>query len=173
MSSSTIPIVSLQSCHNRTQFDCGVEELNSYLRERAGQDMRNHFASVFVATDPNGERIDAYYTLSSASVKLAALPDSLVKKLPKYPDVPAIRLGRLAVDRSSQGKGLGAALLADAAIRCLTNAPAWATLVVDAKDADAVRFYKKFGFASLPEDDRHLFLMRKSLEDHLAPTHNR
>jgi ribosomal protein S18 acetylase RimI-like enzyme len=153
-------------------FDCGVEELNNYLRERAGQDMRNHYASVFVAVSPTGKKVLGYYTLSNASIRLAALPHSLAQKLPKYPDVPAIRIGRLAVDCLKQGQGLGAALLADAAIRCVTNVPAWAALVVDAKDAGAVRFYQKFGFTSLPEGDRHLFLMRTSLTDFLTPSHN-
>lgn len=146
-------------------FDCGVPALDSYLKERAGQDVRNHYASLFLAAEDGTQRVLGYYTLSSASVCLRDVPESLKKTLPKYPDIPAIRLGRLAVDRTMQGKGLGAELLADAVFRAVANVAAWSVMVVDAKDEAAVRFYEKFGFSRLPDDRRRLYVMRKPLED--------
>jgi ribosomal protein S18 acetylase RimI-like enzyme len=161
-------IALLSKEHDRGSFDCGVEALNIYLQKQAGQDMRSHYASVFVSLEEETGRISGYYTLSNASIKLDALTDSAAKRLPRYPDVPAIRLGRLAVDRVWQGRGLGTALLADAVVRCVANVSAWTALVVDAKDEDAVVFYRRFGFTRLSEGDKQLFIMRKPLVDYIA-----
>jgi ribosomal protein S18 acetylase RimI-like enzyme len=163
-----LTIVPLQKSHDRSTFDCGVEALNTYLQQRAGQDMRNHYASVFVSLEDETERINGFYTLSNTRIRLDTLEYSVAKKLPRYPDVPAIRLGRLAVDDSKQGQGFGTALLADAVIRCVSNVSAWATLVVDAKDESAAAFYRGFGFTSLLDDDSHLFITRKPLVDFIA-----
>jgi predicted GNAT family N-acyltransferase len=95
---------------------------------------------------------------------LALLPDSLQKKLPKYPDIPAVRLGRLAVDKSMQGQGIAGKLLADAVIRSLKSVPAWVALVVDAKDENACAFYSRFGFVALLDDPKHLYSFRQDLE---------
>jgi ribosomal protein S18 acetylase RimI-like enzyme len=134
--------------------------------------MRRHYASVFVSVEKRTERVSGYYTLSNASISLNVLEDSIARRLPRYPDVPAIRLGRLAVDRAWQGKGLATALLADAVVRCVSNISAWAVLVVDAKDENAATFYRRFGFASLTDDNRHLFIMRGPLADCIASISN-
>jgi predicted GNAT family N-acyltransferase len=102
--------------------------------------------------------------LSNASVNILIVPGPAQKKLSKYKEVPSIRLGRLAVDRSVRGQGLGARLLANAVIRSTSNVSAWALMVVDAKDDTACSFYRKFGFESLLDDERHLFISRKDLE---------
>lgn len=161
-------IFPLDKEYDRSSFDCGCEPLNTYLQKQAGQDMRRHYASVFVAVEEGTTRVCGYYTLSNASIRLDALEDSIAKRLPRYPDVPAIRLGRLAVDQAWQGKGLGAALLADAVVRCVANVSAWVTLVVDAKDESAVAFYRHFGFTSLVDDNKHLFIMREPLVAYIA-----
>jgi ribosomal protein S18 acetylase RimI-like enzyme len=130
--------------------------------------MRKHYASVFVSLEKGTEQVNGYYTLSNASISLNALEDSISRRLPRYPNVPAIRLGRLAVGRAWQGKGLATALLADAVVRCVSNISAWTALVVDAKDDNAVAFYWRFGFTSLTDDDKHLFIMREPLVDRIA-----
>ena len=160
----TFSIVPLESRHVKEGFDCGAAELNQYLFRQAGQDVRKYYAAIFAAVDNVTNRIVGYYTLSNTSVNLDFIPVSLRKKLPKYTQVPAIRLGRLAVDATAQGQGIGAQLLADAAIRSVLNVSAWTIMTVDAKDDKACAFYKRFGFESLTDDKLHLYVTRQDLE---------
>jgi hypothetical protein len=83
-----------------------VKALDRYFGTQVSQDIKRRVAACFVALDQEGS-IAGYYTLASASVSLADLPAPLMKKLPRYPSVPAVRMGRLAVARSCQGIGLG------------------------------------------------------------------
>lgn len=87
----------LSVTHDRTVFHCHAEPLNRYLREQASQDIRRRVAACFVAVTDE-QRIAGYYTLASTSVFLKDLPANISKKLPRYPTVPAVRMGRLAVD---------------------------------------------------------------------------
>ncbi len=103
-------------------------------------------------------RIAGYYTLASTSVLLADLPPGIGKKLPRYPLVPAVRMGRLAVDETFKGQGLGGALLADALERVAQAEIAAFALVVDAKDETAASFYRHHGFVALPDSPLTLFL---------------
>jgi GNAT superfamily N-acetyltransferase len=157
-------IVQYNDSHVNENFDCGEPALNLYFERYSGQDIRRHYATMFVAVRESTKQIIGFYTLSSASIKLSLLRSSLQKKLPKYPDIPAIRLGRLAVDKSMQGQGIGGELLADAVIRSLHSVAAWAALVVDAKDERACDFYNKYGFLALPDDPKHLYSFRHDLE---------
>jgi ribosomal protein S18 acetylase RimI-like enzyme len=122
------------------------------------QDIRRHIANCFVAVEAITSTIAAGYTISAASIPLVDLPLDETKRLPRYPTVPAIRIGRLAVDKNFQGRGLGAALLADAAARALKADAAALTLLVDAKNDQAVAFYQRFGFRALASQPRTLFL---------------
>jgi GNAT superfamily N-acetyltransferase len=130
--------------------------LNRYLREQASQDIRRRMAACFVAL-ADEKRIAGYYTLASASLLLTDLPASTGKKLPRYPTVPAVRLGRLAVDQVFKGQGLGGALLADALDRAARSEIAAYALIVDAKDEAAAAFYRHHGFIALPDSPRTLF----------------
>ena len=114
-------------------------------------------AACFVALTTEW-RIASYYTLSSASLLLADLPADTRKRLPRYPTVPAVRMGRLAVDQTFVGQGLGGALLADALYRAARSEIAAYALMVDAKDEAAVAFYRHHGFMALPDSPRVLFL---------------
>jgi ribosomal protein S18 acetylase RimI-like enzyme len=113
--------------------------------------------TCFVALT-GGQRVAGYYTLSSASLVLADLPDGASKKLPRYPTVPAVRMGRLAVDQDFHGQGLGSALLADALNRAARSEIAAYALIVDAKDESAAAFYRHHGFIALPNSPSILFL---------------
>ncbi|WP_141055850.1 GNAT family N-acetyltransferase [Tepidiphilus succinatimandens] len=157
MSRAPFLLVPLDAVHDRASFDCGSEPLNRYLREHATQDMRRRVAACFVAL-AEGPRIAGYYTLAAASLLLADLPPSIGKKLPRYPSVPAVRLGRLAVDRAFKGQGLGSALLADALARAARSEIAAFALMVDAKDEAAAAFYRHHGFIALPDSPLTLFL---------------
>ncbi|HEY1933016.1 MAG TPA: GNAT family N-acetyltransferase [Acetobacteraceae bacterium] len=101
--------------------------------------------------------IAGYYTLSSTSVQLAELPGQMVRKLPRYPLVPATLLGRLAVDRRQQGKGYGRFLLADALFRAARSEIASFAVIVDAKDENARRFYERESFLPFPDQPMKLF----------------
>lgn len=147
----------LDASHDRSRFDCGTPALNRYLAEQASQDMRRRVASCFVARNDAG-RIAGYYTLAAASVPLTELPAAVTKKLPRYRAVPTVRMGRLAVDLSFRGQGLGGALLADALARSMRSEIAAYALLVDAKDEQASAFYQHHGFIPLPEAALTLFL---------------
>ena len=150
-------VASLDVTHDRAGFNSGVEPPDRYLREQVSQDIRRRVAACFVALTDE-QRIAGYYTLASASLMLADLPSNITKKLPRYPTVPAVRIGRLAVDRAFAGKDLGGALLADALNRAARSEIAAYAVVVDAKGDSAAAFYKHHGFISLPDSPLTLFL---------------
>ncbi|HVZ07892.1 GNAT family N-acetyltransferase [Rhodopila sp.] len=146
----------LVSSHDRSEFESGVESLDRYFRTQAGQDARKNMAAPFVLVLPEGT-IAGYYTLSSTSAQLAELPAQTVRKLPKYPLVPATLLGRLAVDRRHQGKGYGRFLLGDALHRAARSEIASFAVIVDAKDENARRFYERESFLPFPDQPMKLF----------------
>jgi predicted GNAT family N-acyltransferase len=152
--------------HDRAAFSCGVDFLDVYLRKRAGQDFKKHAAVPFVLT-PDGSTIAGYYTLSQYAVQLDKVPLEVAKKLPKYPLVPTTLIGRLAVSTAFRGQGHGETLLMDALHRILQHCGevASAGVIVDAKDADAVSFYKKYGFLGLPNVEKRLFLPMGTVEE--------
>jgi predicted GNAT family N-acyltransferase len=145
--------------HDRAAFSCGAQVLHAYLQKQAGQDLKKRAAVPLVIT-PNGTTIAGYYTLSQYSLQLDEVPVEVAKRLPKYPMIPATLLGRLAVSSAFRGQGHGATLLMDALYRTLHHSRevASAGVIVDAKDAAALAFYKKYGFLELPTVNRRLFL---------------
>ncbi len=157
-------VVPLDRRHDREAFRCGVEALDGYFRLHASQDVRRSVSSLFVAEEVGSGDVHGFYTLSMAAVLLDRLPDSLQRKMPRYPAIPAVRLGRLAVALVARGNGLGEHLLMDAMARSLRSEVAWAAFLVDAKDDGARSFYARYGFHSLLDDQNHLFLVRRSLE---------
>lgn len=151
--------------HERAAFFCGVDSLDLYLKELAGQDLKKHAAVSFVLT-PDGREIAGYYTLSQYAVQLANVPEHLAKKLPKYPMVPTTLIGRLAFSTAFRGQRHGETLLMDALNRILNHSKelASAGAIVDAIDDAAVAFYKKYGFLELPKVPRRLFLPIGTIE---------
>ena len=147
----------LNGAHDRTTFNSGSAPLDRYLREQVTQDVRRRVAACFVATT-DGVRIAGYYTLASASLLLGELPASIAKKLPRYPTVPTVRMGRLAIDQGFKGQGLGSALLADALVRATRSDVAAFAMMVDAKDDAAANFYRHHAFIALPGSSGTLFL---------------
>jgi len=145
---------------DRSEFSCGVEALDRYLREQAGQDARKRVATPFVLCEGTSDRVVGYYTLSALSLDIGEWPEAVAKKLPKYPLVPATLLGRLAVDAQVRGSGAGEHLLMDALHRTLkaTEQVASIAVVVDAKNAAAEAFYRRYGFVSLADQAHRLFL---------------
>ena len=156
----------LREDHNRADFSCGNASLDRYLKEQAGQDLRRGCATPFVLVSERGDTtVLGYYTLSSYGIDVGELPPDVVKKLPRYPLIPATLLGRLAVDRRFQAQGIGEFLLLDALHRALVQSSeiATAAVVVDAIDAGAVKFYQHFGFVRFPAIASRLFLPMKAV----------
>lgn len=148
-------------------FTCGVEALDRYLRNQASQDARRGFAAVYLALGDES-RVLGFYTLSMAGVPIERVPANLRSKMPRYPSVPAIRLGRLAVSIEVRGRGMGEFLLVDAMNRALQNEVAWAAFIVDAKDETARAFYLRYEFLAFTDDRNHLFLPRPTVESALV-----
>ncbi len=113
---------------------------------------------------PTAPTILGYYTISNLSIEARDLPAELVKRLPRYPVLPATLIGRLAVDQSQRGKGLGGLLLFDALRRSLATGIASLTVVVDAKDEHARAFYAHDGFRQLGSHGDRLFLASKDID---------
>lgn len=157
MSAAPFRVTLLDSACERSHFNSGSAPLDGYFHRQVTQDVRRRVTACFVALTSEG-RAAGYYTLASASVLLAQLPASIAKKLPRYPLLPAVRMGRLAVDREYRGCGLGGALLADALDRAIRAEIAAFALLVDAKDDPAAAFYRHHGFIALPSAGMTLFL---------------
>ncbi len=156
--SDTFRIEPLSAEHGRAGFVCGSEPLDRYFRTQASQDVRRRIATCFVAVSREKDEIAGYYTLSATSVALEAVSPRIIKKLPRYPVVPAALMGRLAVARSYQGLGLGGVLIADALKRVTRAEMGVFALIVDAKDESAQRFYERHGFTVLPGERLRLLL---------------
>lgn len=146
-------ITTLSPDQDRKGFDCGVPELNRYLKERATQDIRRRAAGCWVLVDAqNPKTILGFYALSPEGVATAELPDleaALRKKLPAYKRVGAVLLGRLAIALSHQGKRLGERLLMDAFHRALEAEIPYVLMLTDPKNKKAESFYEKYGFQPL------------------------
>jgi GNAT superfamily N-acetyltransferase len=138
------------------------------LRKHALQNHQNRSARSFVVL--RSGRVVGYYSLAAASVERDSVPARVAKGLGAYP-VPVFLLARLAVDQSEKGKGLGAALLKDALLRCARAAEfvGCRAVLVHAKDEQAQAFYRKHGFEPSPIDEFHLYLLMKDLLAILAP----
>ena len=147
----------------RSGFDCGVLALNDFLQKRLSQELKARSCACYVLHEENEKRVLGYYTLSASQV-VATHFEGIEKRLPRYPDIPVTLIGRLAICSSQQGKGLGGVLLADAIKRAYDNSEVIGAcaIVVDAKDANAVAFYQRYGFQQFAEDQMKLCLMMKT-----------
>ncbi|MBI4494711.1 MAG: GNAT family N-acetyltransferase [Chloroflexi bacterium] len=146
--------------HPRADFSCGVEALDRYFHQQAGQDQRRGLAVPYVLVDTTSGAVVGYYTLSTLSIVPASLPVAVTRRLPRYQTFPGILIGRLAVDQRARGQGLGAMLLMDALRRCLdlSRQIGAMAVVVDARDEAARAFYERYGFLRLVDHDYRLFL---------------
>ncbi len=143
--------------HNTKRFDCGEEELNSFLRQYALKNDVNDIGRTYVAVRPDETEILGYYTISSGTVRFTQLPAHL--KLPRYP-IPTAHIGKLATDLSVQGQGLGEALLIDALEKVEAASKAIGIKVVEliALTEKAKAFYLRYGFDELTDDPLRLYM---------------
>ena len=156
--------------HDRAGFACGSDSLDRYLRQQAGQDQRRRMTRVYVLRQRSSYAVAGFYTLANSAIQLVELPPARAHKLPRYPQMPATLLGRLAVDLRYRNQQLGEFLLFDAMHRSLESSRATASfaLVVDAKDNAARAFYLRYGFAVIPSLPMRLFLPMQDIERDFA-----
>jgi GNAT superfamily N-acetyltransferase len=146
--------------HDRAGFDCGVPALNEYLHRYARQNHESGGAKTFVAVAPETPLVVlGYYTISPGAIAFKKAPATITRKLGRY-EVPVFRLGRLAVSRTAQGRGLGGDLLLAAGERALAVAQevGGVALAIDAKDERAAAWYERFGAMRLLDDPLKLVL---------------
>ena len=152
----------LASHHDIAGFDCGDGALNEWLRRRAPRNQREGSSRTWVVTD--GARVVAFYASSTAVV---ARTEATRRAARNQPDpLPAMLMGRLAVDRGHQGQGLAAALLKHFLLKALEVASLTGVrlVLVHAKDDQAAGFYRHFGFEPSPMDDLTLMLLVKDIQ---------
>ncbi len=123
-------------------FVGGAAAPDRYFQAQVSQDVHRRITSCFIALENKTDQIAGFCTLSACHVVLSDLPVDTGRKLPRYPSVPAVRVGRLAADKASKGKGLGGSLLIDATAPALRSDIAAFALIVDAKNDDAAAFYR-------------------------------
>jgi GNAT superfamily N-acetyltransferase len=145
--------------HNWRKFRCTNQTFDVYLRS-ARKEHEKSPAVIYVLNDAAAKRIIGYYTLSSTSVVRESFPDNFREGLQPYAEQPAILIGRLAVDRDYLGQGYGGDLIIDACRRCLAlrEKVGSVAVIVDAIDADAVRFYRHHEFIPFPRTPDKLFI---------------
>jgi GNAT superfamily N-acetyltransferase len=148
----------LGETHDRATFCCGDDALNRYFQTQVTQDIRRRITNCFVVVEVATGHVAAYYTLSAASIPLVDLPPDEIKRLPRYPTLPAVRIGRLAVGQRFQRRGLGELMLMNAVHRTMQDAAAAFALLVDAKNDLVAGFYRRYGFRPIAGKPRTLFL---------------
>ncbi|HZX32498.1 MAG TPA: GNAT family N-acetyltransferase [Rhodocyclaceae bacterium] len=162
-----VQIQPLSSTHDCKGFDCGTPPLNEWLATMASQQQKKNIARTFVLVDLAApETVLGFYTLAVSEVGRNGLPNPK-----KYPNrVPVVRLGRLAMNKSLQGQGLGEQLLFNALERIaeISLNAGIAAIAVDAKDAKAADFYRKYGFVPSPANPLQLFLPTPTLQAAIA-----
>lgn len=150
-------------------FLCGEESLDRYLRDRALANHVRDLARCYVTTDADTDAILGYYTLSAISVTRQQLARSLRHGTPDA--IPAVLLGRLAVDERAQGCGLGRFLVRDAVLSTLAAADRIGVriLLVHALNERVAGFYDGLGFATSPTDPLHRYLLLADARKSLLP----
>jgi ribosomal protein S18 acetylase RimI-like enzyme len=137
---------------DRAAFRCGNDHIDKYFRETVSQDIKRGYANCIVAVETATDKLAGFYTLSSNGIPLTEIPADLAKKMPRYPVVPAVLIGRLGRHLDFAGLGLGGALLFDAIKRIAAAAVGSHAIIVDPIDDDAVEFYHGYGFVKLTAD---------------------
>jgi predicted GNAT family N-acyltransferase len=157
-------VQALANHHSRAAFDCGEQSLNEYLQRYVTQDSKRHLTRAYVLTESASNHVSGYYTLSATNIQRERFPAQHARRLPRYP-VPAVLLGRLAVDRSLRGQGLGEHLLVDALKRVghASSTIGVHAILVEAISDRAAKYYASYGFISLTDPPRTLFLPIESV----------
>lgn len=162
MTEKTLAILDVTS-ESYKHFSCGRSELDEYLKRFAKGNHKKGLGKTFVLQKDN--IVIGFYTISMASIEFMSFPENKNKGLPKYP-IPAAKIGRLAVDESAKGNGIGKFLLIDAFLRIhqASKLVAAYAVIVDAKDEKSKKFYKHYGFIKYNDIEMSLFLPMETIE---------
>jgi len=147
-----VRVEKLAKTHDRATSRCGRDELDDWFRTAAMQaQRRNRSARTTALVDVDEDTVVGFYSLATHAVAYDAAPHELVKGVPRYDAVPAVRLARLAIHEDDQGRGLGTRLLATAVHDVLAAAEhvGIVLMTVDALDEAAAAFCERFGFVRL------------------------
>jgi predicted N-acetyltransferase YhbS len=142
--------------HDIEAFGSGVESLDSWLKRRALKNQATGASRTFVACDGRG--VLAYYALASSAIAIDTAPGGFRRNMPD--PIPVVVLGRLAVDLSQRGRGLGRALVRDAGLRVIQAADIIGIrgMIVHALSDEARAFYERVGFEPSPLDPMTLMV---------------
>lgn len=150
-----------------SQFSCGVDTLDRFLKDLAFDHQRKGNGKTWVTISPPSNSVLGFYTLTATQIEFKKAPKKLIRGMPRYP-VPCFLLARLAVDKRSQGRGLRRKLVADAFKRSVRAGVGAKCLVVDAKSQKAAGFYRRLGFIPFPDQPLKLFIKMSTIEKALA-----
>jgi GNAT superfamily N-acetyltransferase len=149
-------------------FSCGALAVDTYLKERASQDMRRGVCVAYILWDTQLEELAGFYTLSTGAIEPTGLPSEIVRGLPRYDAIPVMLIGRLALSSSElyRGQGLGSALLIDALRRArqLSREIGAVGVIVDAKDDIVRSFYEKHDFLRFPDQPFRLIIAMGTID---------
>jgi GNAT superfamily N-acetyltransferase len=150
------PPEKLSPDHDLSQFQCGEPALDDWLRKRAFQNEESGASRTYVVCV--GRRVVAYYALAAGAVAHVDAPGRVRRNMPD--PVPVMVIGRLTIDQSIQGQGIGPALLRDAILRTLQAAEIAGirAILVHAISERAKHFYEKWGFISSPVEPLTLMI---------------
>jgi GNAT superfamily N-acetyltransferase len=148
----------LRAEHSIVSFDSGEPSLDEWLKKRALENSQWGASKTYVVCPYQSSVVIGYYSLSMGQILNQDVPGSMRRNMPSY--IPAVILGRFAIDQKWQGKGLGQGLLKDAILRCLKAAHIISArlLIVHAISKDAEEFYIHHGFTALASEKRTLAL---------------
>ncbi len=162
------PPQALAASHVLEDFDCGKPGLNDWLLRHARQAQASGSAKTFVVAD--GQRLAGFYSLAVGQIDTLEAPDRVRKGMGAYP-VPVVILARLAVTMQDHGRGIGIGMLQDAIRRtvAISEQAGVRALLTHPIDADAERFYLRFGFEASPAQEKQLLLLLKDARQLLMP----
>ncbi len=154
-----IKIEELSKAHNRNDFDCGQDYLNKYLKHTARQHIDKGISRTYVLIDVSEpSTILGFYTISVCEIKSESIPDPYRIKYPHV--IPGAKLARLAVHKDYFRQGKGKKLMVHAMEKAILVAETTGIVgfFVDAKDEEAIQYYKQYGFISFPNNRLTMFL---------------
>ena len=165
-----VEIVLLSSEHEKSEFDCGDDALNLFLRKFANQNQKKGLNVTYVAVRSGTTKVLGFYCISNGQIAHNKLPENEARKLPFYP-IPVARIGRLATSLDAREQGIGALLLIDALKKVLnaSNKIGIFAVEVDAKSNEVKRFYERYGFSELTDNSLHLYLSMATVRKLFRP----
>ncbi|MCW6512966.1 GNAT family N-acetyltransferase [Lichenifustis flavocetrariae] len=143
---------------DRAAFASGNDRIDAYFRTAVSQDVKRNYAACYVLVEQDSARLAGFYTLSATHIPLPDIPPDIARKLPRYPNVPAVLIGWLGRDLGFRGENIGGLLLHDAIARVSASHIGASALFADAIDEAAAEFYRRHQFIALVNRPGSLFL---------------